>query len=236
MLHRFLEWTAIEHFEDFVRTGRPLHVHDGMPPEYWETYQKGMRSNAGLSAPEVARRTPVPLGARTMLDLGGSHGLYSVALCRCHPGLSAVVLDLPEAVEHAAPLLSKEKMGERVVHRAGNVLTEDLGREAWDLVFVSHLVHHFDARTNRDLVCRIARSLRPGGVHAILDVLRLPFPGCGGQTGGLLDLFFAVTSESGTWSPEELARWQSDAGLALCKPIRLLTVPGAAIQAATKPR
>jgi SAM-dependent methyltransferase len=170
-----------------------------------------------------------------MIDIGGSHGLYAVAVCRRHPRLAATVLDLPAAVERAAPLLAQEEMGDRVVHRAGNALTEDLGENAWDLVFVSQLVHHFDDATNRELARRIARALRPDGVFAILEFVRPRSPERAGQTGGLLDLFFAVTSESGTWSIEELREWQQEAGLVPRKSIGLLSAPGARIQAATKP-
>jgi len=235
MLHRFLEWQGIEQFEDFVRTGKPLHVHGVFQPEQWAVYQRGMRSLAAFSAPEIARRMPVPPDARAMLDVGGAHGLYSVAVCRRHPQLKATVLDLPEAVEHAAPLLDEEGMGDRVVHWAGNVLEDDLGENTWDLVLASQIVHHFDESTNRELVRRIGRALRPGGVFAIMEIVRPTAPGAAGQMGGLLDLLFAVTSESGTWPSETLIAWQADAGLLPRKPIRLVSAPGAHIQAATKP-
>jgi tRNA A22 N-methylase len=50
----------------------------------------------------------VPRGARDLLDIGGSHGYYSVALCRRHPTLRAVILDLPQAVVHAETILASE--------------------------------------------------------------------------------------------------------------------------------
>jgi SAM-dependent methyltransferase len=178
---------------------------------------------------------PVPDGARDMLDIGGSHGYYSVALCRRHQGLRAVVLDLPQAVRHSAPLLAEEGMGDRVVHREGDALADDLGEESYDLVITAQLVHHFSAEQNRDLTNRIARALRPGGVYAILEEFRSPTPKDAGQVGALLDFYFALTSQSGTWSPEEMADWQRAAGLEPRRPIRFRTAPGAGIQAATKP-
>jgi SAM-dependent methyltransferase len=232
---RYVDWEWLTHLEEFVVTGTPLDIHRELPPEHWALYQRGMRSLASATVGEMTRRTPVPKGARTMLDIGGSHGYYSVALCRKYPGLRSVILDLPEAVEHAAPILAQEGMGDRVVHRAGNALTDDLGSEAYDLVLIAQLVHHFDEATNRELVRRIARALRPGGYLVIQDAIRRQSPTEGGQAAALLDLYFALTSESGTWSFAEMASWQRDAGLIPRKPIRFRMVPGVGEQVAVKP-
>lgn len=236
MLFQFLEWEYVEHIGDFVRTGRPVDIHSTMTAEEWGTYQRGMRSAASTWAPEVGRRTPVPKGAKDMLDVGGSHGLLSAAICRRHPGLRSVILDLPEAVEHAAPILAGEGMGDRITHRAGDVLEDDLGVEAWDVVLMANLVHHFDDATNRRLAKKIARALRPGGVFVIQELYRPHTPDESGQVGALLDLYFALTSESGTWSFEEMAGWQREAGLKPRKPVKFRTVPGNGQQSAVKPK
>ena len=232
LLYRYLEWDWIARLEDFVKTGRTLDIHGEMTAEQWALYQRGMADVARQGVPEQARRIPVPEGARDLLDVGGSHGLLSVELCRRHPGLRAVVLDLPEAIEHAAPILEKEGLGDRIAHRAGNVLKDDLGVESWDVVLLSNLAHHFDDATNRELSKRIARSLRPGGVFAIVEIYRRKSPTEGGQIGALFDLYFALTSQSGTWSFEEMASWQRDAGLKPRRPVRLRRSPGFGIQIA----
>ena len=136
-------------------------------------------------------------------------------------------------MEHAAPLLAAEGMGERVVHRAGDVLTEDLGREAWDVVLLAQLVHHFDEPTNRRLIERVARALRPGGVLVVQEISRRP-AGRRSQLGSLGDLYFALTSRSGSWSFEEIAEWQRAAGLVPRQPIRYLTLPDTGQQVATR--
>jgi 2-polyprenyl-3-methyl-5-hydroxy-6-metoxy-1,4-benzoquinol methylase len=235
MLFNFLNWTWDERFEDFLRTGKPTQIHQEMSNDEWEVYQRAMRSLAGFSAFEVARRIPVPRGARQMLDIGGSHGYYSVMLCRLHPGLHSVVFDLPEAVVHAAKILAQEGMGERIVHRAGDALTDDLGREEYDLIFIGNLLHHFDEKANRDLVKRSAQALRPSGYLVIEELDRFQSPKEVGELGALSNLYFAATSEAGSWSMKEIAKWQREAGLLPRKPIRLLTAPGAELQTALKP-
>jgi SAM-dependent methyltransferase len=226
MLFRFLDWEFVEHFEQFVRSGAPLDFHATMSPDQWALYQRGMRAHASLAAGEVARRTPVPPGATAMLDLGGGHGLFAVALCRRHPCLRAAILDLPEAVAAAAPLLAAEGMGDRVVHRAGDALRDDLGEAAYDLVFVANLLHHFDDPTNHDLVRRAGRALRPGGYLVVHELIRPASANEAGAAGSLADLYFAATSRSGTWSFAEITAWLRAAGLAPRHPVRLLSVPG----------
>lgn len=235
VLMKFLEWEWISQLDAFVRTGEPLDVHSGMSADDWRLYQRGMRAQSGLLGNWLARRLPVPPNATTMLDIGGSHGYLSVALCRRHPALRSVVLDLPEAVEQAAPLLAAEGMGDRVVHQAGDALTEDLGSERYDLILAFSLVHHFDAETNRSLAARCARALRPGGLFVIGDLMR---PGSPERTSAMdlfYDLYFALTSRSGLWGVEEMAEWQRSAGLDPRKPMRLFPGQSFGLQIGERP-
>jgi SAM-dependent methyltransferase len=234
MLLRFLEWQAIERTEEFVRTGKALDVHHLIEGEQWGVYQRGMRSLARLSAGEVTRRTRFPRGARKMLDIGGAHGAYSAAFCRRHPQLQATILDLTQALEATAPILAGERLGERLVTCPGNALTEDLGREQWDFIFVGHLVHHFDRAANQDLIRRAAAALRPHGVLAILDVLRSATTERVSRSGAMLDLYFAITSNSGTWSYDELTGWIRNAGLTPGAAVHLRTAPGISVVTGTK--
>lgn len=235
MLLRFMEWEAVATLEEFVRTGKALDVHEVIRDEQWGVYQRGMRSLAQLSADEVVRRVPMPTDARAMLDVGGGHGHYAIAFCRRHPQLQATILDLPAAVQAAAPILAADAANDRVSHRSGDASTEDLGENAWDFVFMAHFIHHFDEAANASLLRRAARALRPGGVLAILDVLRPASPAETGQTGALLDLYFAITSNAGTWSSSEITRWQIEAGLEPGIRAPLRSAPGLTIMAATKP-
>jgi hypothetical protein len=69
----------------------------------------------------------------------------------------------------------------------------------------------------------------------ILEALR-PAPGSG-QQGAFFDLYFGLTSESGTWTLDEMRSWQVEAGLvprAQPFPLRFIKEVGLAI--ADKPR
>jgi SAM-dependent methyltransferase len=222
-------WRLADGLERFVRDGKGLEIHEaGLSEDEWNRYQRAMRSLSAQAAKELARRLPIGAGARRMLDIGGSHGYYSVALCRRHKQLCSVILDLPDAIVHAAPILAAEGMGDRVQHRAGDALTDDLGENLYDLILMSNLVHHFMAVQNRDLTIRAARALKPGGVLAIQELIRPESPIRGDQVGQILNLFFALTSTSGTWSVAEMEAWIRGAGLTLQRPVFLRSIPGTA--------
>ena len=226
MLLRFLEWQAIETTEEFVRTGKALDVHDLIRGEQWGVYQRGMRSLARLSAPEVAARIPDLGNPLTLLDVGGGHGAYSAALCRRYLQLKATILDLPHAVEVATPLVAAEDLKERIVHKAGDARTENLGRGIWDIILISHLVHHFSDAQNCSLMERCSNALRPSGVVVILDVLQGSPEGAVNQTGTLLDLYFSITSLSGIFSAKQITNWLIPTQLRIKRIIPLRSAPG----------
>lgn len=234
VLHHYLEQVFIDKTEEFLLTGEPYAMHQNMTAEQWDLYQRGQRGYAILGAPEVARRTPVPKGATSMLDIGGGHGLFSVLLCRRHPHLRSTILDLPEAVKRSEPRIAAEGLGDRIRYRTGNTLTADLGTEQHDLVLIANLVHHFTEPQNRELMQRVARSLRRGGYCVIVEIARARTPEEAGQPGALAGFLFAVSSAGGTWSFEEMADWQKAARLIPRKPVRLRLSPGWGLQSARK--
>jgi hypothetical protein len=191
VLFAFDEWELMTHVEDYVRTGIPLGLHQSMTGIQWANYQRFERALAALTAHEVAQVIPVPRGAKDMIDIGGSHGQYSVALCQRHSGLRSVVLDSPPA--------------QSLVH--------DFGEENYDVVLLCNRAHHFSAAGNALLFQRLARALRPRGVFAVIQPVS-PETGDGAsQFAALNELYLGAISRCGPWSARETAGWQRDAGL-----------------------
>ena len=238
LLLQIAEWRWMETLEQFVRSGQSLDFHRAMTDEERRLYHRGMRALAGVAGREVALRTPMPRGARRMIDLGGSHGHFAAEICRRHPALSAEVMELPDAIEIPAPMLASEGLNDRLVHRAGNVITASLGVQQYDLVFMSNLAHHLDEEQNLDLARRVAIALRPGGVFVIQDAARAQSPGRQSQIPALLGLYFAMQSRPGvrTWTVPEMAGWQQSVGLKVRRARHLRTAPGWVQQAAVRRR
>jgi SAM-dependent methyltransferase len=263
VLFAFDEWRLVEGYEAYVRDGVVEGMHGegaaarspagaaasapgagayasadpDSDAEAWGRYQRGLRAVAGVSAAEVARRTPVPRGARRLLDLGGGHGHFAAALLRRHPQLTATVVDLAPAVAAAVATGAPPDVAGRLRFEVGDALHDPLGAGDVDVVFASQLNHHFDPAANLRLARQVADALRPGGVYVVQDVAR-PVDAREARRarlGALLDLFFGASSDGGTYAVAEMRAWQAAAGL-IPRPVRWMrTLPGLVQQAATKP-
>lgn len=160
-----------------------------------------------------------------MLDIGGSHGLYSVELCKKHPTLRATILDLPQAVEKARPIVERSDLGERIGYRKGDALMDGFGENRYDLVLMSNLAHHFSAEENATVSKRAAKALKTGGYFVIQDWLR-PQPSSRMDIVAIaVDMYFNLTSTAGTWTLDELKGFQDEAGLAHHRVNRFVEIP-----------
>lgn len=223
---QLIEWEWMAKLENYVRTGKTLEMHSAVNPKEWELYQEGMRDLSINVAKELASKIPVPKSATHMLDIGGSHGLFSIELCKKHPALSSTILELPEAIEAASSIAKRYDTTNRVSYAAGNALNDDLGAEKYDMIMINNVVHHFTNEQNFALAKKVAAALKPNGIYAIGEFLRQSKPGEGGVIASTTGLYFALTSSSGTWSLPEIEAWQKAAGLKIEKPVVPMSMPG----------
>ena len=96
--------------------------------------------------------------AERMLDLGGGHGLYAIALASFNPHLSAYVFDLPHIIPLAEKMIHKYH-ADRVSTISGNFFIDDFG-SGYDLIFSSSN----PGGKSTALLPRIAAALRSGGI------------------------------------------------------------------------
>ena len=217
------EWDLMARLEEYVKTGRPMDIHSHMSEAEWSSYQDGMRDLSINPAREFGKKIKLPAHAARMLDIGGSHGLYSIELCRNNPDFSSTILELPGAIDRASAIAAKHGLTDRIKYQAGNALTDELGTEQYDLIMINNVVHHFTSDENYMLAKKIAAALKPGGLYAIGELIRMNKPGEGGAVGATSGLYFALTSSSGTWSVAEINDWQVKAGLKPKKPMSVMS-------------
>lgn len=80
---------------------------------------------------------------RTMADIGGNHGEYSMALLELNPNLRSTVWDLPGVVETAEEHIAERGFSDRVTVRPCDLRTERLPAGEYDLVLASHVLYGF---------------------------------------------------------------------------------------------
>jgi ubiquinone/menaquinone biosynthesis C-methylase UbiE len=221
-----IAWNEMNYLEEFLKTGKGLEVHDNYyTEEQWNWYQLGQYDQAKITARSAPKMTPMPSNPTEMLDIGGSHGLYSVELCKKYPTLKATILDLPEAVEKARPILERFDMGDRINYWIGNALTDDFGENRYDLILMSSLTHHFSSEQNIAVSKKAAKALKPAGYFVIQDCLRPEPSSRMDELGIVLDMYFNLTSTTGTWSLNELKDFQEKAGLTHHKVNKFMEIP-----------
>ncbi len=102
---------------------------------------------------------PEFLSAHKMLDLGGGHGLYSIALASLKPDLVSIVFDLPEVTDTTCDYIIAHDMDEQVKVFPGDFFTDDLGT-GYDLILSSSNPSGKKAA----MISKIYNALAPGGI------------------------------------------------------------------------
>lgn len=102
---------------------------------------------------------PEFLSAKRLLDLGGGHGLYAIALCRKNPGLEATVFDLPPVVDATSSFIARYA-ADRVSVMPGDFFTDPIG-SGYDIVFSSSN----PGGKVPTFIPKIAAALNDGGIY-----------------------------------------------------------------------
>jgi SAM-dependent methyltransferase len=231
--HSYDYWGWWERFEDLLKTGESVEIHDPDPDDpHWRRYIVGQFELARLSAPEVAKAVDLGEQPRSLLDVAGGHGWFSAALCRRHPTLSATVVDLPGSAAIGREIIAEHGLADRVRHQEGDMFEANLGGPH-DGALAFNIIHHFSPETCVELLTRIGESLKPGGTLAVLDLF-LPRGDKPSDAAAFLGLFFHLTSGAATYTPEDLAGWLDAAGFASPKRVQIRRIPGQTLYLARK--
>lgn len=161
-------------------------------------------------APVLAARAPLE-GVRTLLDVGGGTGIYSIACLQRHPGLRAIVWDRPEVLKIAGEMAAEYGVADRLELRAGDMFVDPVPAGA-DVILLSNILHDWDVGDCQTLIARCAAALPSGGrllIHDVYldDALDGPLP---------IALYSAALfsfTEGRAYSAGEYREWLTAAGL-----------------------
>jgi 2-hydroxy-4-(methylsulfanyl)butanoate S-methyltransferase len=109
-------------------------------------------------------------GSRTLLDVAGGSGAFSITLCRHYPELTATIIDFPHVIEVARRFIADAGLSERIELAGGNALDTDWPDDQ-DVVLMSYLLSAVKEDDIPTLLASAYRSLRPGGLLIVHDFM-----------------------------------------------------------------
>jgi SAM-dependent methyltransferase len=200
----------------------------------WAHYHEGLGSPARLMMKEILAGARLPASATRLLDLGGSHGMYSILFCKHHPALHATVMDWGMAQPVAEANIAHEGLGDRVTFQEGDFLEDDLARDM-DAILMFNIIRILTPEELNGFFRKAHASLAPGGVLLIMDHLgkepRTPFVKANSDL-ILLELYNSTQGQ--THRAEAVTRSLGDLGFAEVKTLSLMRSPGLGMIRATK--
>jgi (2Fe-2S) ferredoxin/predicted O-methyltransferase YrrM len=212
LMHTVHMWTTWSRLTDAVRTGTaPVGDQGADRGTTWtEAFIAAMHKNARERAGAVVRAAAVE-GARTMLDVGGGSGAYSIEFAKANPLLRVDLLDIPAVTPIADRHIAAARLEDRIRTRAGDLRTDRLG-DRYDVILVSAICHMLSPEENRDLLARCFAASAPGGRVIVQDFI-LDASKTAPKSGALFALNMLVATRSGSaYSEPEYTEWLQSAG------------------------
>ena len=154
-----------------IQTGQPVEnpaEHLGGESGYTRDFIYAMHDYAIGPGSQMVNHLDLT-GRKTLLDVGGGPGSYSILLAQKNPELKATVFDLPEVVEIAREIISDFKMTDRVDTRGGSYMDDDLrnGGSGYDAVLLSNMLHQEDPEVCKMILRKAGDALADDGVLVI---------------------------------------------------------------------
>jgi hypothetical protein len=198
-----------------LKKGKPARSYVGtFTSEEWVIYTDGMMDLARLIIPRLLPCLTIPPQARSLLDVGGSHGLYTIELCRRHPELKGMIADFPVVLVRTGEIVREHGLSDRITLLPIDVTSPEFEPGRHDVVLMFNIVHGLTPETNRRLIAKVAAAMSPGGKLFILDQFKREKSRGADR---LLPLMVGVNllNEIGgnVYGVEEVRKWCIEAGL-----------------------
>ncbi len=207
-------WDAWGRLAESVRTGKPARAPDMYQnkPEETERFIRAMDAlvRARGDAEFVLAHLDLS-GVRTMLDVGSGPATYPIQFCGHYPALKATILDLPATLKITEKFVRDAGMRDRINLIAGDYRTDEI-TGAYELVFLSNIIHGEGDEENSTLMSKVYGCLAPGGRIVIKDHI-LDESRTQPTSGVIFALMMLLTTERGKcYSYAEVKAWLAKPG------------------------
>lgn len=175
-------------------------------------------------APHLIEKLPLSR-LRTLLDVGGGLGTFSLAFCRLYPRLRATLVEHP----YTAPL-ARRAVRDAGMARRVRVVGMDFSRgvlpRGFDAVFLSNILHAHGADENRSLLVKLHGCLNPKGRLILRDIF-MSRDRTDPEWGALFSVLLLLHTPQGRcYALDEILGWLRRAGFSRIKgPFRSSPLP-----------
>ncbi|MGV9797146.1 methyltransferase [Mycobacterium sp. NPDC003449] len=189
--------------------GEDLWGYFGAHPEEGQTFQRAITN---LSVPAILDAVAAidVAGAESVVDIGGARGVFAAELVARHPQLSAMVLDVPDAMAGVAIECRRRGLGDRLTGKAGDFFDEV---PTADIFLLKFILHDWDDRSCVKILANIRRAMKPGARLFIVEMTIAPSPAH--LPAALMDMVMMLTLTGQEREPVHYERLLNAAGLTL---------------------
>jgi 3-hydroxy-5-methyl-1-naphthoate 3-O-methyltransferase len=212
--HPPLLWNDWGRLREALKTGRPVTTLDDAAGG-GEFFPKLIRMIMSLSlgpADAVAEHLGVgsKLTGSRILDVGAGSCAWTIPFARRDRTAGITAFDLKPVLAEAAKIVKEHGVADSFQFKAGDYRSDEFGSE-YDVVIFGHICHIETPDTNRQLIARAHRALKPGGRLVIGDLLPNE-----DRTGPPFPVMFAINmflhSDGDTYTFNEYRTWLREAG------------------------
>jgi cyclopropane fatty-acyl-phospholipid synthase-like methyltransferase len=169
LMHLTHLWNTWSNLTQVVKTGNSAHPTEinERGEEWLYPFINAMHDRAKNQAPQQLANIDLS-GIKSILDIGGGSGAYSMEFVSRKSEINATVFDLPGVVPITKKFIDKENFSNKIKIYAGDYTTDTLPK-GFDLVFLSAIIHSNSLEINQDLIKKCFNSLNKNGKIIIQD-------------------------------------------------------------------
>lgn len=131
-------------------------------------YQKFMMTLATFFIPELIKKLQLDKTCRHVIDIGGGHALYSIALCKKYSDLRVTIFDSPYVRPLALENINKAQVNNRIQFVEGDYMSDNIGH-GYNAALLYNIIHEHTREENERLINRIFQSLSDSGSIIVMD-------------------------------------------------------------------
>ena len=185
-------WRAWGHLLETVQTGRtafdrvfgePVFEYLRKRPDESAVFNEGMTGFSSNIAPAVAEAYNFA-AFKTVVDVGGGHGVLLNTILEAYPGVNGIVFDSPHVVVGAEDAIRKADLMERCQAVGGDFF--ERVPDGGDAYLMKHIVHDWPDDRATTILRNCRKGVNPGGKLLLVELVIAP--GNAADVGKVVDL------------------------------------------------